>query len=198
MIQKLLLLLAALLCSSSAAFAADWGLPLELSDKNTKIRFEIDSTWHRVRGTTTGITGKIVLADPADPSTVRGEVHAPVARFDTDNSSRDKTMREVMAAETYPDVKFALSGIEIGCTPSSLAAGQACSATLRGDLTIRGQTKPWEIPATLSLLGNRYELRGTGRLRWSDFGVEDPSIFVARLSKDVTVFIETDWDAETR
>ena len=186
-------LLCCFICIAIPALADSLNFPLDLNDNNTAIRFEVDSTWHLVKGKTSGVQGNIRLDDPSVLSSVRGEIRVPVASFDTDSSRRDKRMREVMAADNYTHVIFSIASAELSCTPESLQSSKPCNITLHGDLSIRGQSRPWNIPTTLTSSEGAYFLHGEAKLRWADFGVEDPSIIVAKLNAEVKVIIDARW-----
>ncbi|HQH26188.1 MAG TPA: YceI family protein [Oligoflexia bacterium] len=176
--------------SEASAQEAFWHLPHDLNDRNTTIIFEVDSTWHLIEGKTSGMSGKVYLADPADYRSVRVELSLPVSRFDTDNSMRDSRLREVMAAAQFPYVMFALDEVENVCDPVELAEDQGCSGVIKGRLTIREITKKLEFPAEVRRRGGAYIVAANAVFRWGDFGVEDPSILVAKLKPEVTVRAE--------
>ena len=186
MIVRILLLL--LLGYVIPASAAPWNLPVELSDSNAKIRFEVDSTWHLVKGATSGLTGKVWLESPANFQSVRGELSLPVARFDTDNRSRDSKMRGVMDEPHHANVIYVIDSVEGLPSPSLLADGGEANLIIHGVLSIMGNAKPVQSAAILRRTGETYLVEGSFSLQWADFGVEDPSILVAKLDPTVNVF----------
>ncbi len=177
-----------------SAGADQWNFPLKINDKNTTIRFEVDSTWHVVEGKTANVGGSIQLADPSDPASVRGEIRVPVSSFDTDNSSRNKKLREVMAAEKYPHVVYSITSANVICNDEATPGSKHCGVMLNGDLTIRGRTRPWSIAATIRSAPDGAALHGEGKLKWPDFGVEDPSIFIAKLDPEVKILVDVHWN----
>lgn len=172
--------------SAQRASASPWNLPAGLDDKNSTVTFEVDSTWHRVEGKAPGVAGELHLLDEKDPSSVRGTVSVLVERFDTDSSRRDSRLREVMAATEFPKVTYTIEKVALGCaTPESSAT---CSVRSEGSLEIRGATRPFQMSGEITKAENGgYLLRLGGALRWEEFGVEDPSILIAKLAKDVAV-----------
>jgi len=107
MIKPLTVFFALVSLLGSTAFAGTrWNLPQQLSDTNTTVTFEVDSTWHLVEGKTAGIHGRVWLENQADTNSINIEVSLPVARFDTDRESRDEKLRTVMYAQRYPEVSF--------------------------------------------------------------------------------------------
>ena len=173
--------------TKAAADPTNWKLPLQLNDSNTTVNFEADSTWHVVHGTTKGVRGKIWSSDQSDPSSVLSEIFFPVGNFNTDNDSRDEKLREVMAEVNFKDVVFRSTKLEGGCTPETVINKGSCSAALVGNLEIRGQTKPVKIDCTIKKEGQGFQIDGSLPIKWPDYGVEDPSIIIARLDKIVTV-----------
>lgn len=162
-----------------------WNLPCALNDSNSKITFEVDSTWHMVHGKTNGLRGKAWLLDPNDPKSIRAELSLPVASFDTDSKSRNERLQEVMASEHFPEVKFNLTSVTDICDPDSLADHGQCPAHLVGDLIIRDHSKPVDVLATVTKTGDAFSIDGKLPFQWEEFGVEDPSILVARVDKTV-------------
>ncbi len=173
--------------ASAAPAKWGWSLPQTLSDENTKITFEVDSTWHLVKGRTSGVTGKVWLADPRDELSVHARFDLPVARFDTDGEMRDERMREVMDSEHVPYVSLSVDSLRPSCDPASFATTQRCPAELAARLTIRGTERPMKLQGTLENRGSEIVLTGDSRFSWLDFGVEDPSILVAKLDPEVVV-----------
>lgn len=167
-----------------------WNLPMQASDANVKAAFEVDSTWHMVHGTTSSLTGKIWLENPADFSSVRATLHIPVSAFDTQRKSRDRRMREVMAADTYPEVVFELLGTEGLCSPQKIAVESPCPAKLNGRLTIRGTSMDVLLPVNVSRRAHAFVIEGKKDITWADYGVEDPSILIAKVDPIVTVNFE--------
>jgi hypothetical protein len=111
-----------LLLSCQVAAADSWNLPQELNDQNTQVTFAVDSTWHMVHGVTSGLAGKVWLADPKNQASLKAEIRIPVARFNTDNASRDERLREVMAAKEYQEVVLRLnSGPDCSITQGELS-----------------------------------------------------------------------------
>lgn len=166
-----------------------WNLPQTLSSANSEIGFEIDSTWHLVKARVKEISGDVWLADPKDYRTVRAKIIIPVKSFDTDNGSRDEKMLRVMAESQYPQVEFLLTEVNSICDPQLIKAESPCTVELNGRLTIRGVEKQVNFPAQLSKTETGYQIRSEIQLDWSDYGVEDPSILIAKVEKIVEISI---------
>jgi polyisoprenoid-binding protein YceI len=174
-----------LLLSCQVAAADSWNLPQELNDQNTQVTFAVDSTWHMVHGVTSGLAGKVWLADPKNQASLKAEIRIPVARFNTDNASRDERLREVMAAKEYQEVVLRLnSGPDCSITQGELSE---CRGELLGSLEIRGVSKDLRLPYLIKKDGEHYLVSGELSLMWGSFGVEDPSILIARVDPEVTI-----------
>ncbi|MCO6430408.1 MAG: YceI family protein [Deltaproteobacteria bacterium] len=188
--MKIIAAVFALLILSGTARAQSseyWNLPAVIADSNGTIGFEVDSTWHLVHGSTKGISGKAWLADSSDYRSVKAELHLPVARFDTDNSSRDKKMRKVMQSDTFPEVVFFIEKLSEACDPRSLQLDASCNILIDGKLKIRDVLRPLVFKATALHSDKGYQVHGSTAFKWADFGVEDPSIFIAKLDETVVV-----------
>ncbi|WKZ56710.1 MAG: YceI family protein [Bdellovibrionota bacterium] len=184
------LVAALLLCAHmypDLAAATPWNLPTPLGDYNTQLSFEVDSTWHTVHGTTTGVSGRVWIENPADSASLRAEISVPVAQFNTDNSMRDDKLREVMAAEEYPKVKFDLKSADIPCDPAVMVEASRCAILLRGNLSIRSITHAVEIQASVTKQGKDYVVQGSFPITWAEYEVEDPSILIARVDPIATI-----------
>lgn len=179
-------LLSALLISASSAHAtsvAYWQLPMNLSDENTKIKFEVDTTWHIVYGNVSGITGKVEMANAKDPTSIKGEIQIPVKNFSTGWDARDKSLLEHMKVEKYPEVQLKINGLKTLCTP----AEEECKTTLLSSLRICDVTKEVEIDAVIKKMNTSYEVSGNYPIKWAEYNVDDPSILVAKVDPTVTV-----------
>mgnify|MGYP006275202623 CR=1 FL=1 len=175
----------------NTARSETWDVPTDLNDKNTSVMFSVDSTWHTVRGTTKNISGSVRLDDSKDRLSVVVDLRVPVKFFDTDSELRDDRLREVMAAEAFPDVHFVSQRLSEECEPAVIATKGSCQGTLSGMLTIRDVTKKVSLPISIQDTPLGYRVAGAFTTRWKDFHVEDPSILVARLDPLVTISYQT-------
>jgi flavin-dependent dehydrogenase/polyisoprenoid-binding protein YceI len=178
--------------SQAVSAKNSWGLPITLSDKNAKINFEVDSTWHLVKGTTKNISGSVANDSDGNgkANQLKISVLIPVKDFDTDSSMRDDKMRTVMNAEKFPNVKFEANTELKTCTAEITARQSSCEETISGNLTIKDKTLPIKLPIKFSYKDERFEISAKTSLDWSDFGVEDPSILIAKLDKIVNIYIK--------
>jgi len=172
---------------TNSAFADTWNLPATLGPSDITISFEVDSTWHTVHGKTTSTQGKAWLSNPKDFKSVQADISVPVLTFETANSRRDKRLREVMAADEFSNVKFKLSKATGICSPDKVVTEIPCAFKIFGDLTIRGKTKSIESKANIEKINNDFIISGSFLTDWADYGVEDPSILIAKLEPTVSI-----------
>lgn len=78
----------------------------------------------------------------------------------------EKAARETMAAERYPEITFRSTEIS--------AAGEG-RYTVRGELTIRGVSKPVTLNIAAAAGANQVRIAGSGQIRLSDFGLKPPA-----------------------
>lgn len=193
----ILVVLILLSCSYREALADEllkepgWNLPLTLSEKNVRVSFELDSTWHTVHGTALTVTGHVGLRNLGDPNSIEAHVSIPVDKLDTENSMRDKKMRKVMSADKYPNIIFKSSTPSFSCLPGAITKNGSCFETISGNLTIMKESKNVSIPIEIRAdEQGGYVVRGKIMLSWAEYGVEDPSILVARVDPEVQVRFE--------
>ncbi len=176
--------------AEGGAVTTPWQLPPQLDDSNTRISFEVDSTWVTVHGKTSGIHGSVSQDDPVAPETLRGQVILPVAKFDTDNSGRDEHLREVMGEASYKNVVFNLAKLTINCQAAAMKEGESCPGQITGELQIRDIKKSLVLPVTVSRSQSDFKCNGKTSLAWLDYGVGDPSFVLAKLDKIVHIAFE--------
>ncbi len=168
--------------------AQSWMPPGEVSAETVKINFEVDSTWHLIKGEIPEVSGKIWLDNKSDPTSIRANLVASVSSFDTDNSSRDKELRHVMDADKFPNVSLIIKGFEgEPCSPIKVEKTGECKGSLKSNLTIRDVSKELSLPYVVRKGSDYYEIKGEFKIKWAEFGVEDPSILIAKLDDTVKV-----------
>ncbi len=170
-----------ILILENTLLAQEWQMPCHLSEANTKVQFEIDSTWHKIVGKVKDFSGDIWLSNSLDPKSIRARLTFPVLGFDTDNKSRDHELRHVMHVDAFPNVEYELTRVDGICSLKEFEQAKYCNITLSGNLKISGVMKEVSIPGSILFENNIYKVSGTLPISWGEYGVEDPSIFIAKL-----------------
>ena len=171
---------------------SSWYLPKKLSDLNTKVTFEVDSTWNLIKTVTSSLHGTANLEDLNDPTTVNVLLNLPVEKFETGSSMHNGRMREVMLIEKYPEVIFSGKRLLKRCTPALVIRDGKCSETITAELTMLSKTLPITMPIQVSYESDSsFVISGQVPIVWGDFGIEDPSMFVNRLDPIANVSFKT-------
>ncbi len=172
---------------SSAQAPQTWDLPLIVNDTNTKVQFDVDTTWHIVTGHVSNISGNISLADSTNPLSINSEIHFPVKSFDTGWGMRNESLQDSMHMKKFPEVILKTSEIEGDCNPEKVQTEGKCQMLLVGTLKITDVTREAKIPVTIEAKENNFLVQGKLTFKWTSFNIEDPSILMAKVDPDVTV-----------
>lgn len=127
---------------------------------------------HDWTGTSQRAEGRFVL-NPNRPDSSRAVIRVPVASFDSGNDRRDRGMRDVTEADTYPFVTF--RGTDF--TPAIWgrgASGYRGTWAVTGTLTFHGQTHPVADTARVEVTDDSVRVRAQFPVSLTRFGVERP------------------------
>lgn len=124
--------------------------------------------------------------DAETPGESKVEVTIETASIDSNHAERDKHLREeeFLYVSKYPEATFVSTSYE----PKSAETG-----TLRGDLTLRGVTRPVSIEVTKigegpdPWGGYRVGFTGTTRIALADFGITK---FLGKKSTEVDLVLD--------
>lgn len=139
---------------------------------HTRVQFSVShmgfTTWY---GDLTGATGSLVL-DPKNPAVGKLEIALPVASVTTTNAKLDEELRspQWMDATAHPTVRF---------VSTRIVRNGPHAATVTGDLTFHGVTKPMTLKAVFNGAGTdpiaktyTVGFDGTTKIRRSEFGMK--------------------------
>lgn len=195
---KIIFLLCAICFFYLPVAAEPWNLPQELNNQNAEVTFEVDSTWHLVHGVARTVVGRLWLADAKDYHSIRGHIRLPVAAFDTDSENRDEKLRKVMHSSAAPEVIVELvESLPALCDPQMLSEGQPCHVEIPANLTINAITKRVTLTSEVSRQAGSYRISGATTIRWADYRVDDPSIFIAKLHDEVKIQFSVTLNSES-
>lgn len=155
--------------------------PLRVDDATGALTFHNRASLHAFDGRAKSFRGSF------DPATGRGELVVPVDALTTGLGPRDARMRGyVLDGARFPEVRVRVTGVVAG--GEVLQAGQGSGpVTLAGELTLREVTRPVQIPTTATWEGSALRLAGRVELRWTDWGLPDPSVLLSTLYPDMSV-----------
>jgi polyisoprenoid-binding protein YceI len=177
--------------SSVQAETSPWALPLTINDQNTKVAFDVDTTWHVVYGKVSGLSGNVALSDASNMMSVTSDIHIPVKTFDTGWGLRNDSLMEHMQAEKFPEVVLKTSALEGTCTKEGLSK-EPCKGKLKASLTICDVTKDVPLDVTIEDKGDTYKVSGDYAFKWMDYNVKDPSIIAAKVDPTVRIQYSVD------
>jgi polyisoprenoid-binding protein YceI len=168
-----------LLVAASPASSAPAVLTLDPND--AQVRFEVDSTLHRVHGTVRLVSGEVHFDTDGGDATGRVELDARSA--DTGSSMRDGVLHDsLLESGRYPQVVFLPDRVDVVRRDGAHAV-----VRIGGHVEIHGDVHPLAIDARVSLDGDRAEVSGGFPIPYVAWGMEDPGNFVLSVDDVVEV-----------
>jgi polyisoprenoid-binding protein YceI len=154
---------------------------IELDRSKTKITFILADVLHTVRGTFQLKQGRIEF-DPA-AKTISGQVIVDAASGNSGSGARDKRMnKNVLESQRYPEIRF---------TPARITGGisltNSSPVIVTGAFEIHGEPHQVAIPMNVRIDGETVTARAEFVVPYVAWGMKDPSTFVLRVDKKVTV-----------
>ena len=117
-----------------------------------------------------GRTGEVTgTAEVEDDRITSARLEADMTTLVSDESRRDDALRERgIETDRFPDARFSLS------EPVDLTRR---NQTVRGELTLHGETQPVRVQVSAQRLGaGAIELAGSAPIAFADFAIEPPSV----------------------
>lgn len=139
-----------------------------------------------VVGVTSAISGEIMI-DPATPANTQiGIITIDAASFVTDSDRRNSAIRRfVLNTDSYPTITFAPTSLN--AIPDSIAVGETVSFEIRGDLTLKDQTRSQIFKITVTVDSeNQISGSTTSAIAYADYGIFVPDVpFVANVDDEI-------------
>ena len=116
-----------------------------------------------------GRTGEVTgTAEVEDDRITSADLEADMTTLVSDESRRDDALRERgIETDRFPAAQFSLT------EPVDLTRR---NQTVRGELTLHGETQPIAVKVGAQRLGDAIELAGSAPIAFADFGIEPPSV----------------------
>jgi polyisoprenoid-binding protein YceI len=179
--KKILTTFILIFATFSSYAQSTWDAPFTINNKNSEIKFEVDSTFVLVKGLAKNFHGKSYYADASKPDSLVGDVIISVPDLNTGLRMRDDHMYEIMASEKYPEIQVKIISTESNCNPDVALKQGSCLLKQKALLKIRNVEK--EIPLITKVKPSKTGFTGTGNFEfnWADYNIEDPSTFFATV-----------------
>jgi len=159
----------------------------ELRVSNGRATFTSDAPLETINGTTTRVAGSVSV-DLANPGAASGTLIVPVASLRTGIALRDEHLQGAnwLNAASHPNITLQVTAFE---GASDFTGGERVSFRIRGNMTIKGTTRPVNIRAQGQLRDGAFLVRARWRIRLSDYGVSIPAAVQAKVNNEIVVSV---------
>ena len=154
---------------------------LRIDPGQSEVTFTLGGTLHTVRGTFQ-VSGGEVKFDRKS-SGVSGEIQVSAESGKSGNDARDKRMsKDVLEAG-----RFAIASFRPQQMSGSLADSGDSTIGVSGIFTVHGSSHPLTVPVSVHVEQGRYVARTHFLVPYVQWGMKDPSTFVFRVAKEVSI-----------
>jgi polyisoprenoid-binding protein YceI len=180
-----LLCVTLLLALSSSAHAQKPNLiTLHIDPATTHINWTLDTTLHTVHGTFKLKEGNLKI-DPATGNAT-GLIVIDATSGDSADSARDKRMHSViLESAKFPTITFRPTHID-----GKIDLAASGTLTVNGVFNLHGQDHPLQLTINLHPQASGVELATHFTIPFVAWGLKDPSTFIFRTDKTVTLEID--------
>ena len=153
----------------------------------TEVRFQLDATLHKVRGTAALARGEIRF--DRDTGEAAGEVVVDARSAETGNAKRDRDMHvKVLESERFPEIVLVVDGFAGDFDPAA-----SSKVVVSARLQLHGAEHPLRLEMTLEPLsasgGSGLAVATAFSVPYVEWGMKDPSKALLRVGKKVDVTI---------
>ena len=157
---------------------------LHLDPERSAVQFGFGATLHSVRGSLPVVSG--VLRFDLATGRGTGDVVMDLTNAETGNTRRDRKMhRKILETGRFPRAVFHLERID-----GALHRQGTSELQLHGLHDFHGATHRVSLPAVARVQGDRVTADGVLTIPYVQWGLDDPSIFLLRVGKEVKVQIK--------
>ncbi|HEX5234713.1 MAG TPA: YceI family protein [Silvibacterium sp.] len=173
-----------LLLLTISAHAQQSGIDLTFDPASTAVHWTLGAVLHTVHGTFSFKSGVVHL----DPRTghMTGLLVVDATSGKSGDSARDQKMHQsILESSRYPTITFRPIHLTGTFQPN-----RAQTLTVDGVLNLHGQDHPLRLTVNLRPNSNTMSVATRFDVPYVQWGLKDPSTFVLRVSKEVSVDIE--------
>ncbi len=184
--------------TAPAAEPAPGAVTFVIDPSQSEARFVVDEILNGQLNTVIGATSEVagsIVVDLADASTaVVGPFRVDLSTLETDNSFRNRALRDFILETGNPDFQFAVYTLtSIEGLPAAVEIGQTYPVRLIGDLLVHGTTSEVVFDGEVTALSET-QLAGSAAttVRYQDLGVSIPRLpqQVASVEEEMRLEIE--------
>lgn len=158
---------------------------LELDPAKTQIHYVLGATAHTVHGIFQMRSG-VINFDPAT-GVASGAIIVDAASGNSGTDGRDKKMnKEILQTEQYHDIVFYPKKV-IGSVPSQGAS----QIQVQGVFRLHGSDHDLTMVIPVQINGKEVSATAQFAVPYVAWGLKDPSTFILRVAKEVTIEIDT-------
>jgi polyisoprenoid-binding protein YceI len=164
------------------------GQSIKVVPTESKISVEGTSTIHDWEMGTSAINGSANFAKEGDQLEITGtKITLKSADLKSDNSGLDDKAHEALKVKKHPGITFTQTE-KVSVTTN----GTAFTGTVRGNLTIAGETKAVSIAISGNTAQNKLKVNGKVNLKMTQFGMEPPRAMLGTIKAgdEITVNFE--------
>jgi polyisoprenoid-binding protein YceI len=158
---------------------------LELDPAKTQVHFVLGATAHTVHGVFQMRNG-VINFDPATGA-ASGAIVVDAASGNSGTEGRDKKMdKDVLQTEQYHDIVFYPKKV-IGSVPNQGAS----QIQVQGVFRLHGSDHDLTMMIPVQINGKEVSATAQFAVPYVAWGLKDPSTFILRVAKEVTIEIDT-------
>jgi len=176
------------ICSYAFAAEQHFRIELDASDITAAVAEPISS----IRGDAVGkfrLLSCDIYQDPKrradDGANIWVEAVINAASYQSGSGMRDRAVTSsILNVKEFPTISFKGGSAWTDVKKNSDTSG---SVTLKGELTMHGAVRPFEVPVRVSLSGDKLTGNGEVSFNYTDFGIEQYSFFGLKAGNMVKV-----------
>lgn len=155
--------------------------PLSFGSTDGNIGFAAHASLHDFSGAASNFMGEF------DPETLTGHLKVVASSWSTGMGPRDERLRlYCLEVEKYPSMEMILQGVTGALGPLKAGTGSG-SLQMTGDLVVREIHQSVTVPVSYTWENGALRMKGEWVMRWSLWGIPDPSLVISVLDPIVTV-----------
>lgn len=179
---RCLLILAVMTFSAHVQAAGNDCKSLAVDLTQSTIKFEAGSTFHGIEGQAKKFEGKLCVASGMPKLQLSGDFYVKTESLVTGNSGMDTNMHKMFEVEKYPQAHCKIESFTV-----DLLGLDKNKAELKGVLTIKGKSVPFEKTVTAVKTQKGFKVQGQLEISLKSFDLKPPTFFFLRVSDKVTV-----------